>query len=89
MSTHPRRRLDLVVADFKEGAETVFLDENTERVVSLNPMATAIWYLCDGQRDATAIAGEVAEFFPAQDRLSIEADVRRTLESLAAWSLIV
>ncbi len=83
-----RRREDLVVADLKDGEETAFLDPKTGQVVSLNPTAAAIWYLCDGRRDAGAIAREVAQAFPDRDQASIQADVSRALDDLAARGLI-
>ncbi len=84
----PRRRSDLVVADLNGGEETALMDPVTNQVVSLNTTAAAVWYLCDGTRDAAAIAGEVLDLFPGLDRASVEADIRRVLDQLAERGLL-
>ena len=89
ISPAPRRRADLVAGDLAHGRETAVLDIATGKVVSLNPTAAAIWYLCDGQRDAVAIAREILDAFPAAEPSSVESDVRSLLEQLAALGLVV
>ncbi|MCI0572453.1 MAG: PqqD family protein [Myxococcaceae bacterium] len=84
----PRRRQDLVVGELAGGAEVVLLDSATEKVVSLNSSAAAIWYLCDGRRDAAAIAQEVLETLPGLEPRAVGDEVRRTLETLASHGLL-
>jgi hypothetical protein len=85
---HPRRRDDLVVGELNQGNETALLDLATSHVVSLNPTAAAIWYLCDGNRDATAITQELLDTLPAAEPVQVEADVRTMLEQLAGLGLL-
>ena len=87
-TTLPRRRAELVVGELQQGQETAILDPATGHVVSLNPTAAAIWYLCDGNRDATVIARELLDAFPAAEPSQVEADVRAMLEQLAGLGLL-
>jgi hypothetical protein len=89
LSSTPNRRKDLVVSDLEDGQETVFLDVATDKVVSLNPTATAIWYLCDGQRTVEDIVDEVASVQPRIDRARLEQDVASTLKILSEHQLLV
>ena len=84
----PRRRSDLVVGDLADGAETALLDLDSRQVTSLNTTAAAIWYLCDGVRDAAAIADEVHRAFPQVSRAVVEADVERTITLLTERGLL-
>jgi hypothetical protein len=84
----PRRRADLVVGDLNDGAETALLDLESRQVTSLNATAAAIWYLCDGVRDLSAISSEVSGAFPQIDRALIEADVARTIAMLEERGLL-
>jgi hypothetical protein len=86
--SRPRRRDDLVVGELNEGNETALLDVATAHVVSLNPTAAAIWYLCDGNRDAAAIARELVDALPAAEPSNVEGDVRAMLEELAGLGLV-
>jgi hypothetical protein len=85
----PRRRPELVAGELQKGQETAVLDMATGQVVSLNPTAAAIWYLCDGQRDASAIAREVLDVFPDVEPSKVELDVRTLLDELSALGLVV
>jgi hypothetical protein len=84
----PRRRSDLVVGDLADGAEMALLDLESRQVTSLNTTAAAIWYLCDGVRDVTAIADEVSQVFPHVARALVEADVGRTIAMLEERGLL-
>jgi hypothetical protein len=87
----PRRREDVVVGELNEGEETAVLDLATAHVVSLNPTAAAIWYLCNGNRDATAIARELIDALPDVEPSQlecVEADVRTMLDQLAGHGLL-
>lgn len=83
-----RRRADLVVEELAGGAETVLVDARGGVVVSLNPTAAAVWYLCDGARDAAAIAREIAQALPGADLAQVQKDVEATLSMLAGRGLL-
>ena len=85
--TSPRRRADLVVGELHKGEETAVFDPGTGQVVSLNPTAAAVWYLCDGTRDEAALAGELARAYPDADSSMVHADVRRILDELTTLGL--
>jgi len=84
----PSRRRELVVSDLEDGRETVFLDVTTDKVVSLNPTATAIWYLCDGQRTLDDIVDEVASARPDIQRETVSRDVERAIAMLQQHQLL-
>jgi hypothetical protein len=86
--TKPRRRADLIVGELKGDEETALLDPETTHVVSLNATAAAIWYLCDGNRDVSAIAGEMSEIFPDVTRARLESEVASMIETFAAQALL-
>jgi hypothetical protein len=88
MTGAPRRRMDLVVGELKNEEETVLLDLETAQVVSLNPTAAAIWYLCDGKRDVVAIAAEMRAVFPDVAKEKIEREVVSMIETLARERLL-
>ncbi len=78
----PQRRSDLVVGELNQDQETALLSLASGHVVSLNPTAAAVWYLCDGRRDASAIAQELLDAFPDADPSQVESDVRAILAQL-------
>jgi pyrroloquinoline quinone biosynthesis protein D len=84
----PRRRTDLAVSELAEGRETVLLDAKTEKVVSLNSTAAAIWYLCDGQRSLDDIVEEVASVWCEMDRAVLTQDVSRAVSFLQQHHLL-
>ncbi|PYX44357.1 MAG: hypothetical protein DMG79_20895 [Acidobacteria bacterium] len=47
-------RTDLIVRDLTD--EVVLYDRKTRRAHCLNPIASAVWKLCDGQRNIAEIA---------------------------------
>lgn len=57
----PVRSADLEITETDEGV--VVYESRRERVHSLNPSAAVILELCDGTRDASSIAAELAELF--------------------------
>lgn len=66
------------------GDELVFYDAEHDRVHVLNATARAIYLLCDGRRDATAISEAfAAQFADAADEARGDAlDVLRQLDEL-------
>jgi len=57
----PRTAQGLEFNEVEDGL--IVYQESTERVHHLNPTAAIVFQLCDGTRDATEIAGVVAELF--------------------------
>jgi hypothetical protein len=84
----PKRRDGLLEGDLKQADETVLVDPESGRVVSLNPTAAAVWNLCDGQTSIDGIAREIQEVFPNEDRALIEQQVRALVHQLRAEGLL-
>lgn len=84
-----RRREELEVMELSGSAETLLFDIETGVVVSLNPTAAAVWYLCDGKRDIPAIASELRAVFGDEDPQKIQTDVEAIVGSLAERELLV
>ena len=78
----PRRKSDVLVQDMMDGRETLIVDPKTGQVVTLNQTGAAVWYLCDGKRDAAEIAQEIVSALPGPPPPTVEADVRQILETL-------
>ena len=79
----PQRRTDLEVGEVADGSEVVLLDPKTDRVVSINASAAAIWYLCDGERDTAALEREVLEVLPHLEPQRVQEEVKTALKLLA------
>ncbi|MCL4541097.1 MAG: PqqD family protein [Chloroflexi bacterium] len=67
--------------------ELVLYDPRAEHVHILNSTAALIWQLCDGIRDKSAIAGEVAEGFGASRR-DVTRDVVSAIRQLYDAGLV-
>jgi hypothetical protein len=63
MTTTVPRHNDGVIYRELQAGEAVLLHVGTGAYHGLSPTAAAIWRLIDGQRDADAIAAELAEAF--------------------------
>jgi Coenzyme PQQ synthesis protein D (PqqD) len=83
-NAHPRAVAGLDVNEADDGL--VVYAEATETVHHLNATAAVIFSLCDGTRDADAIAAEVAVLF-ALGAPPIE-ETRACLDDLAANALV-
>jgi Coenzyme PQQ synthesis protein D (PqqD) len=88
----PAARLDRPAP--REGIETAFLapevvllDSTDGRVHHLNPGASAVWMLIDGEQDADGIAEELADLFdrPLRDMVG---EVDAAVEDFAARGLL-
>ncbi len=90
MSAPPRRRDELLLEEIEETGEVVLVDSAGDRAAVLNPTAAAVWLLCDGTRDAAAIASEIVETLggKAPAREQVLADVERCLRDLAREKLL-
>ncbi|MCI0341148.1 MAG: PqqD family protein [Planctomycetales bacterium] len=90
MTPPPRRRDELLLEEIEETGEVVLVDSAGDRAAVLNATAAAVWLLCDGTRDAAAIADEIVatlgEKAPAPERVS--ADVERCLAELRRERLL-
>lgn len=86
----PRRRADLTYEEIEETGEFVVVDPADQKARVLNPTMGAIWILCDGTRDAEAIAGEIVEALgrAAPPRPRVLADVERCLGELRGEGLV-
>lgn len=86
----PRRRSDLELGDIEETGESILVDPRGGKATVLNELATIVWLLCDGVRDAAAIRDEIlatrASLGVAPEQLG--ADVARILAALEAEGLV-
>ncbi len=81
-----RQRPGLLVEEFED--ELVVCDPEQEEVVVLNPMAAAIWELCDGTRTVEEIAEEVVAALPA-DRGQVLSDVESFIGDMTRRGFVV
>ena len=84
----PLRRRDLVVGDLNDDRETVIVEPSSGRAVSLNATASAVWFLCDGQRGVPEIASAIREVYPEAPKERVEADVQRILDEFREKQLL-
>ncbi|MBI5537401.1 MAG: PqqD family protein [Deltaproteobacteria bacterium] len=86
---NPRRLSRLTHSDVESTGESVVYDPETDKATVLNPVAAAIWLLCDGTRDCAAIRDEVAAHAgDGVDRGQIAKDVARALAEFLREGLI-
>jgi len=88
MSDRPTRPKRLVHSEIEATAESIVYDPDTRKVTVLNPVAGAIWLLCDGTRDRDAICDWLAQSFPDTPRGQIVEDVTRALRDFVAEGLL-
>ena len=67
--------------------QAVLLNVETGAVFALNPSASTIWLLLDGESDASAIADELGELV-GRDGASLLPDVDAAVEQLRVEGLI-
>lgn len=80
------QRPGLLTEGFED--ELVVCDPEREEVVVLNPMAAAIWDLCDGTRTAEEIADEVVAALSVE-RGRVLSDVEAFLNDMTRRGFIV
>jgi len=85
MTDRPKARPDLETRTVDD--ETVILDRDGERIHQLNATASFIWDRCDGERDATAIAAELAEAFGVEPDQTVK-DVSEIVLQFSALGLL-
>lgn len=81
-----RQRPGLLIEEFDD--ELVVCDPDREEVILLNPMAAAIWELCDGSRTAGEIVEDILACLSA-DRGEVLADVQRLLGEMERRGFLV
>ena len=70
------------------GQETLVYDPRAESACCLNPLAAAVWHLCDGEHTVPEIAALVAAQVDLPEGLDAETAVWRALEELEENNLI-
>ena len=83
----PLRREDQVVEREIDGS-LVLYDHGHQRVHVLNPTASMIWQMCDGNHAAEEIAAQLAAMFPSHAD-AIPDDVASVLRMFAVERLLV
>ncbi len=81
----PRTRSDVLALDMGDGV--ILYDQHSSLVHHLNPSASVLWNLCDGEADGTELAAEIAEAF-GLDRDAVAAQVEGFIQELDALGLI-
>lgn len=76
MKERPKRRIDLINEDVED--ESVIYDPKNHNVHHLNPMASIIWELCDGNHTPQEISEEIVDVLEG-DPAQVEGDVTKTL----------
>lgn len=79
MSRKPRLRTGLLCREVED--DFLVYEPDSGEVYLLNATAASIIELCDGKRDAAAIAAEILAVLEA-DAEAVRADVERTLQEL-------
>jgi len=69
MSNTPKTRPDLEVRTVDD--EKVILDRDGEHIHQLNSTASFVWDRCDGSREISAIAQELADAFGVDSDLTL------------------
>ena len=78
-----RRTIDAV----KLEGETTLHDLQAKKMYVLNPTASLIWDLCDGDHTLGEITSEIQKRFNNQDE-DIQRDVSRTIKRLTGQGLL-
>lgn len=85
-TTKPVRTPGVVVQDI--GDETLLYSAEGEAIHVLNPTARLIWELCDGEHTTADLVQALRASFSIDAERDVTADIRRTLEDLAARGLL-
>jgi hypothetical protein len=81
------RRAPEVTYETIEG-RAVLVDGAGAELITLNPVGTLVWNALDGERDASALAGDLVGEFTGVTRAQLEADIVDFLSELAASRLV-
>lgn len=77
----PKRIDDVPLRSLPDG-ESLVLTPLGERAIVLNPVATAVWHLCDGARTLEQLAQFVAEHFGNVSAAQVCADTTPLIDEL-------
>jgi len=81
-----RRRSNVTFTEVEETGEAVLFIPAEQRAVVINATAAVVWLLCNGERDAAALAAELGA--ATGSTVPID-DVRRILEQLTAEGVLL
>lgn len=81
------QRLPAVVHELAETGETILCDVDGARLLVLNDVGAAVWYLIDGRRSVDEIVSLVVSTLDA-DRAVVTRDVAAFLAELETQGLI-
>jgi len=84
----PRRQPGVAFSDIEATSESILYDPKTDRATVVSPLGAVVWLLCDGSRDAAAIAAEIRGRFEDRPAEAVRADVEAALGQLLAEGLI-
>lgn len=68
--------------------QAVIVDAARAELITLNPVATAVWERLDGVRDAEAIAAELEGLFEGVTLDVLHGDVQRFIDELSDGGLV-
>lgn len=85
MKYRPRRRVDIIAREIED--EILLYDPQQNSTHLLNPIAAAIWELCDGTRTPEETAEEIVHVLPA-DRQAVLSDVKRIIQEFSENGLL-
>jgi PqqD family protein of HPr-rel-A system len=81
----PRKRGDVLALDMGDGV--ILYNHDSSLVHHLNPSASMVWHLCDGDADGSKLATEIAEEY-GLDRAEVTAQIEDVIQELDALGLI-
>ncbi len=81
----PGRRPAVLELDMGDGV--ILYDDGSGLVHHLNPSASIIWQLCEGEATVGELAADIAEAY-RQDRSRVEEQVARAVAELDALGLV-
>jgi len=81
----PRKRANVLALDMGDGV--ILYDDDASLVLHLNPSASVVWNLCDGEADGDQIAREIAEGLDLNPH-EVTAQVADLMRELDALGLI-
>ena len=81
----PRKRDDVLALDMGDGV--ILYDHDASLVHHLNPSASIVWHLCDGDADGAELAAEISEEY-GLDHEVVAGQVEDCIRELDALGLI-
>jgi PqqD family protein of HPr-rel-A system len=81
----PRKRGDVLALDMGDGV--ILYNHDSSLVHHLNPSASIVWELCDGDVDGSQLATEIADEY-GLDRAEVAAHIEDVIQELDALGLI-